>query len=57
MDKILHIYCFYSDIVYISVKATSLADAIDELRCTFGESWVEYNIDSLEINRFKPQKK
>lgn len=52
-----HIYSFYNSRIYICVKAEDLASAIDELRLTFGESWVRYNLDVFEINWYKPNHK
>lgn len=51
-----HIYTFYNSRVQVCVKATNLADAIEWLKVIFGESWVKYNLDSFEINWYKPNK-
>lgn len=52
-----HFYDFHNSRVIICVKATDLADAIDELRDIYGEDWVSSNVDSLDINWYKPNHK
>lgn len=55
--RAIHIYTFYNSRIHLCVKATDLADAIEWLKIIFGESWVKYNLDSLEISWYKPNHK
>lgn len=52
-----HIYMFYNSRMHLCIKATDLADAIEWLKVIFGESWVRHNLDELEVNWYKPNKK
>lgn len=52
-----HIYNFSNSRVHIIVKATDLADAIECLKVIFGESWVKYNIDQLDVHWYKSHHK
>lgn len=46
----MHLYGFHTPRVYITVKASSLRDAIAWLEVHFGESWVKHNLDCFEID-------
>lgn len=52
-----HIYSFYNSRMHLSIKATDLADAIEWLKVIFGDSWVKYNLDDLEISLYEPNRK